>query len=413
MVPSSFVPVQQIEPTDRWSSKQTREGVYGEETSKNTRQGMIGTSHLTSSNSSHTSSHFNSSQTVEDRNNGSQRSTGSRHLKESIDSDLINFSQLLNEKSQVGGSDKEPNPRHMGDGSQFCNTATMATSSSQPLVGHGQPLVGVSQPRENNRQLKKALDTTVGTRSLLNGSHSESGSQEKSQDADKSLLKSDVAMALSRTHSLDDYVKEISSQSMKTGSLNHRQITDLNISSGQFNDYSDHSQPVTFKDGGNQSWLYQSMLDHHPPTIGHTSFTEAERNVSGHSISGYSQPLHNRTGQVQTMGEGEGRYLKELSNFLGQMSPLQTSTIPNLSPLFKHHIFGHKQEIRIHPDSKEQSSIGVHPGHRMADPEESFYPLQMDELSQSFSSHHGFFPLEPLQDRMSGTGKSYLTCIHL
>lgn len=427
IAPSSFVPFQQTEPTEQWSSKQTREGGYGEETSDKTRQGVIGTSHLNSSNSSHRKaggSHLelNNSQHLEDSNKTSQRSTSSRHLKESVSSDLINFSHLLNERSQgpVGGrEDKEPSLRYMGDGSLFCNKTTINKSS-------GQPLIGISQPKENIGQLAKAQETVATSmRSLLNSGHCESRSHDKPQHIDKDfqhidedLLKSNVAVELSRRHLFDDYVKELSSQLMKSGNLdlNQRSITDLNItSSGQFRDISGHSQSVTFKDCNSQSWLHQAMLDHHHPTMGYTSFNEIERShlrdVSGHSfISGHGQPNvikdstsnQNCASHARAKVVDEENYLKELRNFTAHSQT--TSTIPHLSPIYKDHISGSNQEIRIHPGHREQSSRSLQTSHRMTDPEESFFPLQMEELSQSFSSHHGFFPLEPLPDRtMSGT----------
>ncbi|KAM5172247.1 centrobin [Mantella aurantiaca] len=409
--PSPFMLCQQMEATEQWSSNQTREGGYGEETSDKTRQGVMRSSHLTSSNNGHSKagdSHFvlNNSQLLEDGNKTSQRSASSRHLKESVGSDLINFSQLLNERSQdpIGGSDdKEPSLRHMGDGSQFCNKAKVDKSS-------GQLLVGVSQPKEVNiGQLGKSLETTVATntRSLLNSGHSESRRQDTSQHNYKDLLKSNVAIELSRRQLFDDYVKELSSQSMKVGSLDldHRQITDINITgSGQPRDFSGHS---------GQSWLYQALLDHHPPTMGRTSLNETGisqfRDAGGHSfISGHGQPSmlkdsassQNHGSHVQSQLFGEGRHLKELSDFMSHMAQAQTTlTTPYSSPMYKHNTFGPNQEMRIHPDHREQSSRRLQPSHRMTDPEESFYPMQMEELSQSFSSHHGFFPLEPLQDR--------------
>lgn len=431
IAPSSFVPFQQTEPSEQWFSKQTREGGYGEETSDKTRQGVVGASHLNSSNRSHRKaggSHLelNNSQHLEDGNKTSQTSTSSRPLKESVSLDLINFSHLLNERSQgpVGGRDeKEPSLRYMGDGSQFCNKTSINKSN-------GQPLVGISQPKENIGQLPKAQEmVAISMRSLLNSDHCESRNHDKPQHIDKDfqhidedLLKSNVAVELSRRHLFDDYVKELSSQLMKSGNLdlNQRPITDLNItSSAQFGDIGGHSQSVTFKDCNSQSWLYQAMLDQHLPTIGYTSFNETERshlrNVSGHSfISGHGQPTVLKDSTSKQNGGSHARakvvdeenYLKELRNFIAHSQT--TSTIPHLSPIHKDHIIGSNREISIHPDHREQSSRSLQPSHRMTDPEESFFPLQMEELSQSFGSHHGFFPLEPLPDRtMSGTGKSY------
>ncbi|XP_072255462.1 centrobin [Pyxicephalus adspersus] len=420
MNPSSIVLPQQTEPTEQWSSKQTREGGYGEETSDKTRQGVIGASHFTSSTSSHSKAsgnHFNlnSCQHLEESNKLSQRSTSSRHLKDSASLDLINFSQLLNERSQgpVGGSDdKEPSPRYMGDGSQFCNKATINKSS-------GQPPAEASLTKDIIGQPSKAQETTAsGMRSLLSSSHSESRSQERSQHPDKDLLRFDTASELSRRHLFDDYIKELSSQAMAAGylDLDHQQKTDIDIAtSGQVRNDSGHTQPMTFKDGGNQSWIYQAMLDHNPTTMGRTSFNDIGRSQftegTGHSFTGGHGQAHlpkdstssqHHASHVQSQLVREGIHMKELSSFLSHMAHSQamaSSTIPHSSPIYKEPINGPNQETRIYPDYKMQSSRSLQPSHRMKDLEESFYPLQMEELSHSFSSHHGFFPLEPLQDR--------------
>ncbi|XP_018420298.1 PREDICTED: uncharacterized protein LOC108793772 [Nanorana parkeri] len=300
----------------------------------------------------------------------------------------------------------------MGDGSQFCNKATIDKFS-------GQLITGVGQPKENIGQLK-TLETKVATsmRNLYNSAHSESKSQDKPQHTNKDLLKSNMVSELSRRHLFDDYVHELPSQAMKAGSLDLDQRL-INISGiGQFGDFSGHNQSLTFKDGSSQSWLYQAMLDPHLPTVGHRSFNEIGRSqlrdVGGHSfIRSHSQPPmvkestggQNPASHVQPQFVGEGEHVQEISNFMTHMARSQaTSTIPHLNPIYKDHIVAPNQEMRIHPDHRAQSSRSFQPSQRMTDPEESFYPMQMEELSHSFSSHHGFFPLEPLQDRtMSGT----------
>ncbi|XP_068130117.1 centrobin [Hyperolius riggenbachi] len=426
---SPFVLPQQTELSEQWTNKLAKEGGSGETRDQNT-QGMpeVGllsgcNNQLSESSSSLKApdrilqkisfnnedggSHFsNASHPLEDSSKACQKSAGCMGLKESVNMDLINFSQLQNDHSQdliYGNQFKESSPRYMLDGSRFRHSAKIGGKSS------GQCLLGVSQTQDNIDQLSKVLKATESTniRSVFNSSgHFESKDREKQIQQEQHM----PSVASNPSRGYGDYQSVIGS-SLETL---HRELSGMNIfSSDQFKDIGNRSPPVTFKDHRNQNLLThpQAMMDYHPYVIGHKSFLDSGRkqfhdNTGFSFTSGYSEPsiLKDSTrsqahvSNVQTVDQAmkESSHFKEFSSFLSHMGHLQTAvTIPQFSPISKDVVRSTNQEIRLHPGPQEKSS---HTSYTMQDPEENFYPLQMEELSHSFSSHHGFFPLEPHPD---------------
>ncbi|XP_063302462.1 centrobin [Pelobates fuscus] len=66
-------------------------------------------------------------------------------------------------------------------------------------------------------------------------------------------------------------------------------------------------------------------------------------------------------------------------------------------PISKHSVQGSNWQQSMNYGHREERTH--QPRVQVTDPEEDFYPMQMEELSQSFSSHMGFYPLEPIPDR--------------
>ncbi|KAM3927272.1 centrobin [Leptodactylus fuscus] len=404
--------------TTETSEQTTREGVYGEETSVHARQGLVGAESLTGIGSRYvkentgsdkeTGGHphrsglqttASSCQRLED-SQGS-RHVGSRPLTNSSGSDLINFSRIMDERSQsaMGASlVKETSLRFMGDGAHVSNKATVGNYTG------GQDSSGNTQVSGHIGQSERAPGVTDTTSLFKTG--------------DLHTLQEMIASEAIRNYIAGQYRREPSDQVMvdKSQNLLYPETSNINmVWTVQHTNTSDHSMArneTLVSRGGHQiDGILQSLMG--------SSQQTSEKNVisySGHgqfkSSDAYlNQPLNQRNSTtVQTHDltkEGISRTTSrpQSSNPITFSSLDQAPlTIPNLSPISKMSFQGHSQDFRIPSAFPENPGSHRLPSHRVPDPEESFYPMQVEELSHSFSSHHGFFPLEPYADgTMTGT----------
>ncbi|XP_075062563.1 centrobin isoform X2 [Mixophyes fleayi] len=417
--------VQQTEPGERWTSHQSRDGGYGK-AGDQTGQGEVGASDLIGSTSQQLQespgsrtvsdrssqniaggSHFdqNRSQHVEDGTK--QQTIDNRSLAQSSSSDLMNFSRVMDDRNQksIGfGHFQEPSPRFMEDITQISNKAMMGNNAG------GQSFLGGIQSNDNISQLAKALGTSDTTRQSLFNSDS---SHRSGQDNLQQTTDSDT----SRKYMFGNYVKEPYGQSMTVSGQNlvYSETSNFNIGGGHSVKNS-QSQTVLLRDSNSRNLhimegIHQSKMGRQNSvnTIGSSQF----KNSDDHSFaSSYSQPptlvdhsssqthaTRNHTKADISHSMIHSSHLKGFSSHLTRPGHSQTPVIiPHHSHIAKESILGPSREYRIHSDYQEDS-IGSHqPSQRVTDSEESFYPMHMEELSHSFSSHHGFYPLEPHPD---------------
>ncbi|XP_075703510.1 centrobin [Rhinoderma darwinii] len=438
-VPSQESPIAipQTETSEQWTSQLTREGGYGEETPVQANPGMVGADNLPGITSwqpkGSTGCHKDTdgrvqrsglqikasgSQHVED-SQGS-RQVGSRNLTDSSGTDLINFSHFMNDRSQNimrSSPVKEASLRFMTDGAHMSNktnTGGQATPSGTQLSG-------------NIDQLGKASGTADAA-SLINSGVFKTG--------DRNTLQQTIASDTIRKYITGPYVMEPYGQFVVDYSQNlfYPEMTNFNII-GTDQSKNTSGQPVT----RNETFMPRGGSGHQVDGI-HRSFmgsrrevTLSERNLLSHannsqlkslgvcySTSDHNQPpnlknstsvqIHNHAKEDTSRTTEDSSQLKETSNPVTCPSLDQAPlTIPNLSPISKVSLQGRSREFRLPSAYQENLITGHQPSRRAPDPEESFYPMQVEELSQSFSSHHGFFPLEPHADgTMTGTVSTIL-----
>ncbi|XP_056426094.1 centrobin isoform X2 [Hyla sarda] len=440
---SIAIPHQQTETSEQWASQITRDGVYGEETSIGARKGIVGGDNHTGVTSQHakesigtqkeTDGHVqrsglqtiaSGSQHVEDSQGN--RPSGRRNLMDSSGSDLINFSRIMDERSQSitgSGSVKEPSLRFMGDGAHMSNMAVMGNKTAvQDTPSDTQLSASIGQVGK--------VPGTADTSSLFS----------------KDVLKTDDLQTLQEiiaSEAIRKYIaRELHGQSMgeKSQTLFYPELTSLNIGTAKSKNTSGQSETLAPRDGsGHQKHEIQSSVGRSQQTsfseknifgsVGNgqfwssgASFTSGNgqppnlrsyNTVQSHNYDHNQSHNHDQSGTNWTPAGG-GSHLKESGNpvphpNLGQ-APL---SVPNLSPISKVPVQGHGREYRIPSAYRENPVSGHQPSHsvtnRATEPEESFYPMQVEELSHSFSSHHGFLPLEPHPDRtMSAIGSTAL-----
>ncbi|KAM9312139.1 centrobin [Gastrophryne carolinensis] len=424
---SPLAPSKQTDLTEPWSLKNARGSSYDEETSDQAKKGIMEASNLTGSSkelntftlpasTAHRpiqdndsgnlfggSNVLNNSQPMEESNRASHRSSSSR---QSVNSNSNKFSQLMNERDQLSiarDQATDHSHRYMGEGSHFSNRAALEHISG------AQSFLGINQENMGPATNVAATVDNVDVRSLFNSGYSESKSQ-----------------GLPRQTHLEQVINPTFAHSLMAGSMEaiQRDLKGLNITSAILN------QPIQFHNGSNPNLVRvpQALTTIHPSTVGHTSFSSAGssqvNNADSHSLNlDHSQHslVKDQTGSQSQFSHIHPKYsidkavsevshLKEIRNFIAQMSHLESGDpISLFSPTSKGPLQGTNREIRIHPAFREESSSGPQPSHKMTEQEESFYPMQMEELSHSFSSHHGFFPLEShLDSTVTGNGSASL-----
>ncbi|XP_069841731.1 centrobin [Dendropsophus ebraccatus] len=429
---SVAIPHQQTESSEQWTSQITREGVYGEETSTDTRKGIVGADNLTgisnqrlneSQNETDTRVHSSGLQTIA---SGSQhlgdqesRRAGSRSLTDSRGSDLINFSRIMDERSQslIGSSSvKEQSLRFMGDGAHMSTKAVIANKTGDNAApSDTQLMVNFNQ----SDKAPGAADTT----GLFSGGAFNTGDIRTIQE----IMTSDSI----RKYIASQNIREPYGQVMveKSQHLFYPETTGLNIlgtdksknTSGHFvtrnenhitRDGSSHQiLGIQSSMGSSQQmpFLENSILSHagtgHFKNSGASSFTNAPSQSLNLRNSNTVQIHNHYKDDANWTTAGASSQIKESSiSVIHPSLDRAPLTVPNLSPISKFSIQGHSHEYSIPSAYRENPVSGRQPSHRVPEPEESFYPMQVEELSQSFSSHHGFFPLEPHPDgTMTGT----------
>ncbi|KAG8540339.1 hypothetical protein GDO81_019465 [Engystomops pustulosus] len=396
-------PRQPMDDSEPAMSQLTREGVYGEESSVQAGQGTVAAGKTNRQLRDNTGSHNENDGHVQ-RSALQAIATGSRHLEDSqrsrqggnrpltdsSGSDLINFSRITEERSQslIGsGSAKDSNLRFMGDGvsNKTKNTDVQVSLTDVQLSG-------------NIGQLG-AVDTT----SLF--------SRGSFKNGDLQTLREMIADDVIRKYLADQYMRESYGRVTvdKSQYLSHQEMTDQNKNSSGYS----VTRNETLGHGGHQiEGLHQSLMggrqqdysersilssmdNHQIKNFSALSFTGAPtqnqnlRDSTTVQIHNHSKEAANRT------TAGGSNHLSEPGTYLSlDRAPL---SIPNLSPISKVSFQGHGRGSRT-PSTYREDKISHQPGRGVSDPEESFYPMQVEELSHSFSSHHGFLPLEANPD---------------
>ncbi|KAM4036839.1 centrobin isoform 2-T2 [Anomaloglossus baeobatrachus] len=393
-------PHQRTETSDQWTSHPPREVVYGEETSVPSRQGIVRTDSMTGINNrlpKHSSDSWketdglvqrSGSKSMVDSHRG--RRVGSRILTDKSGSDLINFSRIMNDGSQsfIGPSSvQETSLRFLGDGAHVGTNSAPSNTQSSSHIGDFAKAPG-----------------TADTTSLF-------------RTGDLHTLQGILASGTRDKYITGQYIMEPHSQSAEdkshhysypegTGFTEQRKNTSENAAT--------RSEIITQIDGSSR------ILDgdHQSLTRGSQQMPFSEKNLfihmgsSQYKSSGaytfttsHNQPSstiqvhHQRREDDAPNTAGTNNHLRETNNSAMRPSLDQAPiTIPNLSPISKMSLHRNGCEIRIPSAYQEHQDSSHQPNHRFCDPEESFYPMQVEELSHSFSSHHGFYPLEPHPD---------------
>ncbi|XP_066449903.1 centrobin isoform X2 [Eleutherodactylus coqui] len=428
---SSVVPYQQTETSEQWTSQLMREGVYGEETSVHATQGIVGTGNRTGIANRHlkksTDSHKETdgqiqrgglqittcgSQHVEDGQGSKQ--VDSRNLTDSSGSDLINFSRIMDNKSQsitASSPVKEPSLRFMGDGAHMSNQDVIG---SKPGVQAAPSDIKLS----SNIPLGKTPRAEDAT-SLYNSGTFKAGDLQTLQEV---LASETIRKYIAGQHMREPYDQLVLD---KCQNLLYPKMTNFNtIGTDQSKNTSGHSmirnQMIMPKDSSSLQLdgIHQALMgrgQQMPLTekaiVSHTVNTQFNSSGAYPFTNGGKQPpnLRNST-TVQTQNDanritiGGSSQLKEYSNPATHSSLDHTPlTIPNLSPISKVFFQGHRHEFTIPSAYQENLVSNNQPSHKVSAPEETFYPMQVEELSQSFSSQRGFFPLEPHPDGTMST----------
>ncbi|XP_063786933.1 centrobin [Pseudophryne corroboree] len=426
---SLVLPAQQTDPDRQWPFLQTRDGGYGE-TSDQTRLGAAGAGNsigragsniVTDRSSQNTAggSHLGLSrnQHAEDSDGTTQQAFGSGQLAQNSGSDLINFTDNQNIVHQ--SHLQEPSPRFFKDGNQISNKAMMANDAG------GLSYIDGCQSRDKVSQKAKVPATADSTcQSLLNsGSFQPGGPDKPQQSADGDS---------SRKYTFGDYIKEPYGQSVMVIDQNpvYSEKSRFNIASCQYKNSSGHSdsqsQPVMLGDDSGRNLvnynhileeIRQSMMDRQNilNLIGSSQFGD----LADHSFAiSHSQPTTLRDSRSSQNPDTRAHakeevsqpmivfsHQKDIGSLNARTSHHQAPVIvPHLSHIYKESNQGHSRQFGIQSGHQEDS-IGSHrPSRRVTDHEERFYPMQVEDLSHSFGSHHGFFPLEPQADStMTGT----------
>ncbi|XP_073403116.1 centrobin isoform X2 [Dendrobates tinctorius] len=378
---------QQTETSDQWTSQLPREVVYGEETSVPARRGIveadnlpgIGNLHLKDSTDSRkeTHGHFQrgGSQPLEDSHGG--RRVGDRFLTDSRGSDLIHFNRIMDEKSQsliklssVNGTSQ----RFLGDGAHVGNDTGLSVTQSDSHVGHLGNAPG-----------------TPGTTSLF-------------RTKDLHTLQDILA-----SYTIGKYIAGQSVED-KSQCFTYPEMTSLSKQSKNTSDNAvTGSVILTQRDSRSRlvDDIHQSLTqgNQHIPSSEKNTFSQYKSSGAYSFTTNHKQPQstvqihHHMKEDSAPTTPGVSNHLREASNPTVHPSLDQAPiTVPNFSPISKMTIQGNGREIRIPATYRERQDSSHQPSNRVCDPEESFYPMQMEELSHSFSSYHGFFPLEPHPD---------------
>ncbi|OCT59477.1 centrobin [Xenopus laevis] len=163
------------------------------------------------------------------------------------------------------------------------------------------------------------------------------------------------------------------------------------------------SQPLITVDTSSQNMFAESLFkgSSHQPVIGKSHSDVDLLEPRGHDTASRSHTGdHSIFLSSQEVIDSRNQYIKDIT---GQNDGKGHQTVIGTSQSSFHPVSlskesgsGSRQESQHHPTYQPAEAFYL-PNYREAD--DSFYPLQMEELSHSLSSHLGFFPLEPHQDQ--------------
>uniref|UniRef100_A0A6I8SP38 Centrobin, centriole duplication and spindle assembly protein n=1 Tax=Xenopus tropicalis TaxID=8364 RepID=A0A6I8SP38_XENTR len=292
---------------------------------------------------------------------------------------------------------------------------------SASSLGHGE-----SSHLLASSKLKDSLKPIIGDQSLASSQYRQGG--HLSGSASLPLTDSDQQSSGPNSHSAIQ-MQAVSSKSMGDGGQGSRPMTLLNrIDSQQFIGHSqlfsqhNDNKAKSIKDSASISLMADGSLFSSQPLVtidtgSHNMFADSffkglsHQSVSHLNVEATKMGGHDSTGSshiVHTGGHAirldsqeainpRNQYNKDISN-QNDSQGLQTGKAQSSQPGFL--------PVSLSKASNSGPGQGPHhhPGYQPAVPsyreaEDSFYPLQMEELSHSFSSHLGFYPLEPHQDR--------------
>ncbi|XP_077117777.1 centrobin [Ranitomeya variabilis] len=378
---------QQTETYDQRTSQLPREGVYGDETSVPARPGKveaenltgIGNLHLKDSTDSRkeTDGHFQrgGSQPLEDSHGGSR--VGGGFLTDSSGTDLIHFNRIMDDKSKsfikpssVHGSSQ----RFLGDGAHVGNNTRLSFTQSDGHIGHLGSAPG-----------------TPGTTTLF---------RTKDLHTLQDILASDTIGIYIAGQSVEDKSQRFTYPEMTSFSEQSKNTSDNAVTGSVFFSQRDSSSRLVDD-------IQQSLTrgNQHIPSSEKNTFSQYKSSGAHSFTTDHNQPQstipihHHMKEDSASTTPGVSNHLREASNPAVHPSLDQAPiTVPNFSPISKMTMQGNGREIRIPSTYRERQDGSHQPSNRVCDPEEIFYPMQMEDLSHSFSSHHGFYPLEPHPD---------------
>ncbi|KAM8972545.1 centrobin [Pelodytes ibericus] len=327
----------------------------------------------------------NRSVVFNESHSGSQQRVGPSSYNESASSDLMKHSLSIESRSQylVGGSQmKETDFKLMGNGTHFGDQTKSGESGQQPVVW-SLSSIDASQFKDHAKQHPTGDDELVISRDISS----------------------------SRCDTRNSQFEEICNQSV-TG--RRQQITTGDILSQDIVDnnyFRKISQPLSAIDTSGVE-----AAGSRPFTVfsSHSVASESHRisqPVIPRSCSTHISGSYLKESERHPMMDGS-QFNKPSSQFVSANAVKDTSRHSGFQhhpdrPLPKQSSPGPSYPVRI---SYGYQDMAHQPSHRAADTEDSFYPMQMEDLSHSFSSHLGFYPLEPFPD---GATTGHVSRVHI
>ncbi|XP_053574263.1 centrobin [Bombina bombina] len=329
--------------------------------------------------------HDNSNQYIVDRNVNSQQFFGSSHLN-----DRISSQHIINQQMTGFGhlEDNRHNHEHIiGAGNQQINHFK---EDSGPHNFRLSPFMDGS----NHGITSTCIFKEISNQPLMGGSKS------NSQDTFGNNRGSQIG--------INKHYNNGSSQSVMHESMNMNTIC-----GGDFKEMSVQSLNRESSKTNRQSYNSNSQFGEPISQSASATRTFVGRDASNQSIHGRShsvidvshnnsqQPMVRNTSLQNIFGSSNSKesnlpYMLDNERFKEFASQLISATHQNSAGFVDHRS---SQSKAMGYGSKNH--LDYLSSCRATDQDESFYPLQMEELSHSFSSHLGFFPLDPYPDDTS------------
>ncbi|KAM4675726.1 centrobin isoform 2-T2 [Discoglossus pictus] len=288
----------------------------------------------------------------------------------------------------INGSSHQPvGSNHFKDdhGSHIFRLNQLMESSNQNTVDH-------SHFRETSRQ--SVVDSLHNSSHIIMDNKISSqqmiGSDHKNGNSQSMKHKSPLMVTNNKDNVVSSNFKETSSQSSLNREANRQHFSENN----RFKDTSSISM-IGVSHSANQHFVDQDTNSQNISGIGQLSkggsyINSQKDNVTDPNIHNIIDDSHLKESRWQSVID-EGQY-KEVTNKLIGVSR-QKDITSNIPPQAVPQPRALSCETRSHSGYQAETRSP-----RATNSEESFYPLQMEDLSHSFSSHQGFYSLAPYPD---------------